>query len=43
MKAFYNYYNPARIANGVDDLVQYVQKKGVEALNKKLRGQDEGV
>lgn len=38
IKAFYLHYNPARVANGVEDLVQYVRKKGVDVFNAKLRG-----
>mmetsp|Transcript_5167 Transcript_5167/g.6764 ORF Transcript_5167/g.6764 Transcript_5167/m.6764 type:complete len:383 (-) Transcript_5167:195-1343(-) len=35
--AFYGTYNPQKLQEGIEDLIKYVKKKGVEPLNKKLR------
>mmetsp|Transcript_14583 Transcript_14583/g.16536 ORF Transcript_14583/g.16536 Transcript_14583/m.16536 type:complete len:380 (+) Transcript_14583:265-1404(+) len=34
---FYETYNPEKAEQGVEDLIKYVKKKGIEKLNAKLR------
>ena len=34
---FYNYYNPARLQEGIDDLILFARRRGPEKLNAKLR------
>lgn len=37
LMAFYSTYNPEMARKGVEDLLKFVKKKGLPALNKKLR------
>lgn len=34
---FYNHYNPARLQEGIDDLILFARRRGVPKLNAKLR------
>lgn len=37
LTGFYNHYNPARLQEGIDDLILFARRKGVDKLNAKLR------